>query len=343
MPSFISPNISLAPHTTLGIGGQADFFCTVTDVASLQEAVAWAKAESLPITILGGGSNVLVSDAGVRGLVIKIALTSLDSVVEEDLVRVTVGAGYGFDELVALTTLHGWWGLENLSAIPGTVGATPVQNVGAYGVEVADLIESVTIFDVGLATTRTLTKSDCQFGYRDSFFKKPAGKTLIVIAVTFVLHLTATPRLTYKDLAQQFGMTTAPTQAMIRATVMVIRGHKFPDWHVLGTAGSFFKNPSVSSEYYDVLKAQHPALPGYPNHDGTSVKLALGWILEHILHKKGYRAGNVSLYTEQALVLVNHGGASAQDVFDFSERIGAEVYATLGISIEREVQLVGAW
>ncbi len=337
---MIQNQVLLAPYTTLRVGGKAEYFCEVNDTAALRAAVSWAKTKGYVITILGGGSNVLVSDAGVRGLVIRMCDSRVVFEEGDVYVRVTAHAGTILDTLVGDTVTRDLWGLENLSAIPGTVGAVPVQNVGAYGVEAKDVIESVTVYDMASDEIRVLTNEACAFGYRDSYFKTAEGKSLVILSVTFLLTRAPNRKLSYKDLVEYFSNTTEPSLLEIRRGVTAIRSKKFPDWHTVGTAGSFFKNPRVREVRYQKLCTLFPELPGFPDGEGM-VKLSLGWILDHVLHMKGVRKGHVGLYEKQALVLVGYEGATAADINVFSTEIIDAVKARTGITVEREVQMIG--
>lgn len=328
--------VSLATHTTLKVGGPAQYFVAVTSEAELAEAVSFAHAKNLPIKILGGGSNVLVSDTGVPGLVIHNQIAGITVGEEDTVVHVTVGAGENFDALVARCVQAGWWGIENLSHIPGTVGATPVQNVGAYGVEVKDVITAVRVYDTDRGAFRELSNTDCQFGYRDSLFKQAVGQSLVVVSVTFRLTRQPTPRLAYRDLAERFAETVTPSLSEIRDAIIAIRAAKFPNWHEVGTAGSFFKNPIVAAATYDALKKTYPELPGYELSDGR-VKLPLGWIFDKVLQLKGVSAGSVGTYAGQALVLVTNDDATAAEINAFADTLAQKVLATTGVTIEWEV------
>ena len=332
---MIETHEQLAHHTTLKVGGAAEYFTVVTTEAELVSAVDWAKAHAAPITVLGGGSNVLVSDEGVRGLVIKNAIAGFSVTTSADTILVTVGAGEVFDDVVAKAVEAGWWGLENLSHIPGSVGATPVQNVGAYGVEVKDVIASVRVFDTAVMKFKMLSPTDCLFGYRDSVFKKPTGQHYVITSVTFRLSCTSTPHLSYRDLAEYFADKN-PTLAEIREAVIAIRSRKFPDWQVVGTAGSFFKNPTITTEAFARLSAKYEGIPSYVVSDHL-VKVPLGWLLDKALNLKGVQDGPVGTYEGQALVLVNRGGATASDIARFAEKIVDAVKTETGIDIEWEV------
>ncbi len=325
----------LAPYTTLQVGGPAQYFVSVDDVASLPSICEWAAQQPVPISILAGGSNVVVADDGVPGLVLHIRLRGRQVRHEGSEVLVTYAAGEVFDEAVADTVREGWWGLENLSHIPGTVGATPVQNVGAYGVEVADCIESVTVFDMTTHETSEFSPTDCRFGYRTSYFKTTAGRRYLITAVTFRLSSKPTPQLTYADL-QPLRVAGSPTQAAIRETVIAIRAGKFPDWRTVGTAGSFFKNPIITAAQCAALQQQYPDVPTYTLADGRC-KVALGWILDHVCGYKGYREGPVGTHTTQALVVVNYGDATAAQIADFATGVREAVAEQTGLEIEWEV------
>ncbi len=339
MSGAILEHVSLARFTTFKTGGPARYFISVETPAELGAAVAFAEAKQLPLFVLGGGSNVLVPDDGYHGVVAHIQLRGISYVdVSATQVEVTAAAGESFDELVAETTKRGMWGLENLSAIPGTVGATPVQNVGAYGVEVADSIVSVAVFNRETGGNEVLSTAACGFGYRDSCFKHAAGAKYIITSVTFLLSRIPQPQLSYADLAllEAAGEQTPET---IRTAVIAIREAKFPDWSVVGTAGSFFKNPIITSEAAALLHAEYPALPLYPTAD-TKVKVSLGFVLDKICGVRGYVRGATRLYEKQALVLVADSGATTTDILNFADEIAHIVCAKTQLHIEREVNLL---
>jgi UDP-N-acetylmuramate dehydrogenase len=338
----IKENVRLAPLTTLGVGGPAQYFAVATTKDELAVLAGGAKERGQSVTILGGGSNVLINDDGLKGLVIKIEIKGITHAVtnnDANKVLVTAGAGEMWDDLVAYTVESGLWGLENLSAIPGTVGATPIQNVGAYGVEVGSLIESVEVYSLKTGNFSLLNNSDCRFGYRDSFLKSAAGRDLVVVFVNYLLSKEANPQLKYQDLAVRFKDASNPTQTEIRAAVTEIRGRKFPDWHQLGTAGSFFKNPIITSSAYEELLTQYPELPGFPE-PGGKMKVSLGWILDKVCGFKGARVGNVGAYDHQALVLVNYGGATAAEIKSFASEVSSKVFSKTNIVIEPEVNFL---
>ncbi|MEI6396963.1 MAG: UDP-N-acetylmuramate dehydrogenase [Candidatus Taylorbacteria bacterium] len=340
----ISENILLAKYTTFKIGGPARFFCVVKDEDELVQAVKFAQAQKnsgaqvLPILILGGGSNMLVSDAGFGGLVIKNEIAGIK--ISDDSVTLTAGAGESWDGLVEYAASHELFGLENLSAIPGTVGAAPVQNIGAYGAEAAQTISNVRALDTKAMKFVELLAADCKFGYRDSIFKQDRGH-YIVTQVTFKLLKKGVLKMDYKDVREYFDTrnVTSPALVDLRKAIIEIRASKLPDWKVWGTAGSFFKNPSVSAAKFEELKAKYPELPGYPEDDG-SVKVSLGWILDKVCDARGLTIGNVATYGNQALVVVAKSGATATEVLTLSQDLMRRVKDKMGIVIEAEVEWV---
>jgi UDP-N-acetylmuramate dehydrogenase len=334
----ILTDVALAPLTTLKVGGKAKYFCACQSVDDVQDAILFAKKNKLPIFVLGGGSNVLIPDTGYQGLVVNIKLFGIQATEVENAVRVTVGAGETLDDFVLYSVQNGWWGLENLSHVPGTIGATPVQNVGAYGREVGEMIESVTVIDIETQECIVLSHADCAFAYRDSLFKSQKGLGYIIVSVTFKLSKVPQPTIAYADLASVFS-DVIPSQSAIRNAIISIRSKKFPDWNTVGTAGSFFKNPIVPKEQYEKIKTKYPQLPGYSFRDDT-VKISLGWILDKVLSLRGFEHGNVGLYAEQALVLVTKEKATAKEIDLFSQMIIEKVKNEIGITVECEVRKI---
>ncbi len=335
-------NVPLAFRTTLGVGGGAAHFVKVKTEAELTAALAYGKARDLPVAILGGGSNVVVPDEGVSGLVIEMGIGGISYTEERDgEVVVRAGAGVVFDDVVAGAVERGLWGLENLSHIPGTVGGTPIQNVGAYGVEVSELIELVETINRETGEAHVFKNIDCTFGYRNSFFKSSLGRQFIVTAVTFRLHNIARPRLSYADLTRAFASVSVPELADIRAAVIAIRSKKFPDWRSIGTAGSFFKNPIITKVEAAELHERHPDIPMFP-HEEHHVKCSLGFILDKLCGLRGFCVGPVCLYKEQALVLTALPGSTAKEIDAFANDITSRVRDLTGIVIEREVTTLTA-
>jgi UDP-N-acetylmuramate dehydrogenase len=333
----IEENVVLAPMTTMKVGGIARYFCRAESVAEVREAVDFAKEKKIPLFILGGGSNILVSDDGFQGLVICIAMNAFYVNETPHDIFITVGSGYRWDDLVADTTLRGMWGIENLSLIPGTVGGAVVQNIGAYGVELKDVIESVEVFDTTTNATRTLTRDDCAYGYRDSYFKHE-GRALIVLSATLCLSRRPKPQILYKDLREHFAATPPEslTAQHIRDAVISIRVKKFPDLSRFGTAGSYFTNPIVTRDEAEKFLLQYPDAPQFPV-DATHVKLSAAWIIDHILQLRGIQNGSVGCWDAQALVIVNYGGATEKEITAFAHMIQKKCYAMCAIKIFPEV------
>jgi len=334
----IKSSVSLKSYNTFGLEAAAEFFAVAKNSANLANLLSYAKEKSLPVIILGGGSNVLIQ-ADIPGLVIRNEILGIEYKEVGSEVEVIVGAGVMLDDLVAETVAKGYWGLENLSHIPGTVGATPVQNVGAYGVEVSGLIKEVEVLDKISCKTQVYSNDECQFSYRNSVFKTSEGKDKIVTNVTFLLSMLPKPQLEYSGLHTKLEPEN-PTQQEIRNLIVSIRSGKFPDWTKVGTAGSFFKNPIIGNEQYQKLKNKYPDLPGFSSGDGL-VKIPLAWILEHVCNLRNYREGEVGTYEGQALVVVNYGNATADQIKNFAEDIAQKVLEKTEINIEWEVTKLG--
>jgi UDP-N-acetylmuramate dehydrogenase len=358
LPSIIKirENVTLRDFTTFRTGGPARFFCEVAGEAELAEAFLFAKENGggkgiLPIFILGGGSNILVGDAGFAGLVIKMNVKGMDF--SDDGKKISVGAGENWDEFVGQSISRGFSGAENLSGIPGTVGAAPVQNIGAYGIEVAAIIDSVHAFDVRENSWKNFSAAECGFEYRDSVFKKAKGRYVITSVVFNLAKVGADAvNIGYKDLADYFAAAKqVPTPSDVREAVLAIRAKKLPDVREIGTAGSFFKNPLICEEHYQFLKKQYPDMPSFPAGESEGkkiVKVPLAWILDHVCGYKGVTKGNVGTYKNQALVIVNNfsqvnglmAGATAAEIKNLAAEISAAVKEKTNIDIEPEVQYV---
>ena len=341
----IEKDKALARLTTMRAGGPARFFAVAGNDGELAEALSFAEENSVPFFVLGEGSNILVADAGIDGLVVKIG--SANVALEDGHAGgalLTADAGAHWDDLVSLAVEKGLGGIENLSLIPGTAGAAPVQNIGAYGAELADTLLWVEAYDARAKKTVRLTKEECGFGYRDSIFKKKEGAGLVITRLALALKKDGAPNISYKDVRDYFASrgTRSPSLEETRRAVMEIRTAKLPDPKKIGTVGSFFKNPIVSKEHYDTLAGQYPGLPAFPQKDGR-VKIPLAWILDKACGLKGAREGEVGLYERQPLALVNFGNAHATDIRAFAEKIVRHVKEKTGIEPEYEVSLVGKW
>ncbi len=340
----IEENILLAPYTTFKIGGPARFFIRVSTVDELSIALHFAEKKSLPVFILGGGSNILVSDAGFRGLVIKMEIMGIEYMEgKEGVTEVVVGAGETWDTVVADTVERGLHGLENLSFIPGTAGAAPVQNIGAYGVEAKDTIVWVETVDSESGGLKRFSNDECHFSYRNSFFKTGEGKKYAITRVAFGLSPIRPLVITYKDI--QTYMTEQGLQALsqkeIRDLVINIRRRKLPDWTTVGTAGSFFKNPVIGKTLYEKLIKEFPGIPSFPTEKADEVKVSAAWLLDHIGGFKGVSRGAVGVYQNQALVIVNEGSATSADVDALADDMKKTIFEKTGIELEREVESVG--
>jgi len=337
---LIQKNIPLASFTTFRIGGKVDFFAEVTSIEELEESMLFAKTNNIPFFVLGGGSNVLISDKGFKGLVIKISFKGTSFIEKENDVFVQSGAGEVWDSLVSTAVLKNLWGIENLSAIPGTVGAAPVQNIGAYGGEFQNTFFSLQAFNVQTKEIKEFTKEECLFGYRDSIFKKK-NNPYVIISVT--LKLSKIPRINilYKDVQTFFleRNTMEPSLQEIRDAVVEIRKNKLPDITKLGTAGSFFKNPIITKDKYGELKKEYPELPFFEVNE-THVKIPLAWVLDTVCKLKGFKMGSVGLYEHQPLALVNFGNGNEKEITALAEYVSRKVKEKINVDIEWEVQRI---
>lgn len=330
----IQENVLLAPLTTMRVGGSASFFVRVGSTKELSEAILFAREKKIPVFVLGAGSNILFSDNGFSGLVIKI---EIKGVIHDD-VRITAGAGVQWDDFVDDMVSLNLCGIENLSLIPGTVGGAVVQNIGAYGVEACDAIISVEAFNIETMQIETFLRDECEFGYRESIFKK--NKNLIVMSASFSLKEGSTTNINYDDVKKYFEnkKITEPTLAEIREAIIVIRTAKMPAPGV-GTAGSFFKNPILPMSKYEELKKQFPELKAYPQGDNT-IKLSAAWLLDHVGGWRGVRHGDVAVHEKQALILVNYGTASAQEILFFADEMKSDIKNKTDVLLEEEVVIV---
>ena len=336
----IQENVSLAPFTTLRIGGPARYFVRAENERDVIEAFQFASKNDLNTFVLGGGSNILVADAGFDGLVIQIALKGI-SVGPSGI---TAQAGEDWDGFVAHCVSLGLAGVECLSGISGYVGGTPVQNVGAYGQEVSESIVSVRCFDREAGQIVELTNADCGFAYRTSIFNSTQKEKYVVLAVTYRLKQNGQPKIVYKDLLENFS-DRQPTLEETREAVLRIRRAKSmvidaSDPNSL-SAGSFFKNPIVSNEKYkQVSEDCYGPVPKFPVDD-DHVKIPAAWLIENSGFHKGYRLGNVGISTKHTLAIINCGGAKAKDVIELKESIQAGVELKFGIFLQPEPIFVG--
>ncbi|NWK76684.1 UDP-N-acetylmuramate dehydrogenase [Aquitalea sp. LB_tupeE] len=333
----IQSQVSLKPHNTFGMDVSAAHFCQLDDLAQLPILLADVRFRQGPVLWLGGGSNLLLTQ-DYPGLVVKLALRGIQLLEDHgDKLLVQAAAGENWHDFVRYCLQQGWYGLENLSLIPGTVGACPVQNIGAYGVEVKDRITQVVCADLQAHGAEVvLENTDCRFAYRDSVFKHEAAGRLLVTAVRF--QLTRQPQLktAYGDIQQELDKRgiSHPTPLDVSDVVMAIRASKLPNPAELGNAGSFFKNPVIGQDQAAELLQRFPTLPHYPAGPGK-VKLAAGWLIDQA-GLKGYRQGDAAVHDRQALVLVNHGAASGSQMWALARHVQDTVRQRYGVELEAE-------
>ncbi len=340
-------SVPLAPLTSLRVGGPAAQLVAATTLEDLTEALRWARAHQRPVRVLGGGSNLVVADAGVDALVIHVGLRGLTARRTADAIELTVGAGEPWDELVAHTVREGWAGLECLSGIPGRVGASPIQNVGAYGREIGELVSRVTVLDRTTLETETLSARDCAFGYRDSAFKRDLRDRHVVVDVSFRLTPGGSPTLRYPELQRHFAAlgTPDPTLAEAREGVLAVRRDKSmledPQDPNGRSCGSFFVNPIVSPTAFATVAARvEGEIPHYELADGR-VKIPAAWLIERAGFAKGTTDGPVGLSTRHTLAIVAHAGALAADVIRFAWRLRRGVATRFGVELVPEPEMWG--
>ena len=329
-------NPELAPRNSFHVAQRAARLIEFDRTEDLQEL--FEKGMPDPWYVLGGGNNVLFTQDYPGTLLTPVAqgIRIVDE--QPDCVTIEADAGVEWDDLVEWAVQHELWGLENLALIPGKVGAAPVQNIGAYGCEAKDAIRSVEMFCTESLNTLVLNREHCAFGYRDSVFKRSLRGRVIITSVRFALSRTPRPRLEYGDLAAEVEARGGITLRNIREAICSIRRAKLPDPAVLGNAGSFFKNPVVEAPVAKRLLAEYPDMPHYAAPEGR-VKLAAGWLIDRA-GMKGYREGSVGVHERQALVLVNHGGATGGEVIAFARTVQAKVREKFGIEIDTEVNIL---
>ncbi|HEY9003170.1 MAG TPA: UDP-N-acetylmuramate dehydrogenase [Mucilaginibacter sp.] len=335
----IQENVSLKNFNTFGIDVSARYFVEIGHEDELVELFMdpqWLQMERL---VLGGGSNMLMVN-DFDGLVIRINIRGIEHRINHNEVFVEAGAGEVWNDLVNFCVAREYAGVENLSLIPGSVGASPIQNIGAYGVELKDVFYSCQAFEIASGTFRKFTNEDCRFGYRDSIFKNELKEKFIIISVKFKLSLVPNLNLKYGAIEQELANRgiTNPTIKDVSQVVSHIRVSKLPDPSTIGNAGSFFKNPVISKDIFDQVYSKFPEVVNYPASNGQ-VKLAAGWLIEQC-GWKGKVVGHTGTWKNQALVLVNHGGATGEEVYSFSSQIIDSVYSKFGVLLEREVNII---
>jgi UDP-N-acetylmuramate dehydrogenase len=349
---LLQENIPLAPLTTFRIGGPARFFVEAKSANEVQEAVTFAQSKNLPLFVLGGGSNLVVADSGWPGLVLKVAIPGIEQRFghdDEGRVRFDAGAGESWDRFVSHAVMAKCAGVECLSGIPGSVGGTPVQNVGAYGQEVSETIESVEVLDLKDGQVRELCREACGFTYRSSIFNTTERGRFIILRVTYALTPGGEPHLEYADLKRHFeGRETRPNLAETREAVRHIRARKgmliVPGDPDCQSAGSFFKNPVLSEQQHDDLKKRAEAkgltVPSYPALE-QSHKVSAAWLVERSGFARGYGFGHVGISSKHALAIVNRGGATAAEVVSLRDQIQHRVDEIWGVKLEPEPVMVG--
>jgi len=335
----LQENISLKNFNTFGVEANARYFVEINRKEELAELFLDPQWKQTKTLVLGGGSNLLLLN-DFDGLVIRINIRGIEHRISHQDVFIEAGAGEVWNDLVNFCVIRGYAGLENLSLIPGSVGAAPIQNIGAYGVELKDVFRSCNAFEPETGEFKTFSREDCRFEYRESIFKNELKGKYIIVSVKLQLSLTPHFNLKYGAIEEELanrGIST-PTIKDVSQVVSHIRVSKLPDPSTIGNAGSFFKNPIITAEEFSPLQAKFPAVVHYPAAGGQ-VKLAAGWLIEQC-GWKGKVTGHTGTWKNQALVLVNHGGATGMEVYKFSSQIIDSVYAKFGVTLQREVNII---
>jgi UDP-N-acetylmuramate dehydrogenase len=334
----IHHDVDLAPYNSFGVHASAAHFCEVTNLDELKDALAFGAASNIPVLVLGGGSNILLS-TDYLGLVIRINFKGIERLNTKGLVK--VAAGENWHEFVESCMNHGFHGLENLALIPGTVGAAPIQNIGAYGVEFEQFVVSVSVYDKKLGKVLELNHRDCKFGYRDSLFKNADAQHLIVLGLTLQLAIRHSPNISYGALLAEFaGRDLAEiTNRNVFDAVCRVRSSKLPDPKKLGNAGSFFKNPLVSAAKAETLKQEFPDIPCFDVCEMGLVKIPAAWLLDQA-GWRGKRKGGAGVHEQHALVIVNAQDATGEEIVLLAQEMAGSVLKRFGIALESEVRLV---
>jgi UDP-N-acetylmuramate dehydrogenase len=353
----IEENIPLASFTTFHIGGPARFFTRIKNAEELTQALAHATQHGLRVLVLGGGSNILISDAGFDGLVVKIEIEGIELQKEGDKTLLISGAGESWDGLVQKAVAENLWGVENLSGIPGTAGGAVAGNIGAYGQALSQTLAWAEVLDTKSGKVKKMTNVQCRFDYRKSFFSsyaKPSAQgemngsptpsaesfaPLVILRAAFELSDTPAPELSYKDMKERFNDSSGDI-GKIREAILNIRKGKFPDLALEGTAGSFFKNPIVSAAEAHELQKQYPGIPVFEMPETAGIKIPLAWILDKVLNLRGLRVGGARLFEKQPLVIVAEKNCASDDVQKLAEEVERRVKEKTGIKIEREVKIL---
>ncbi|MCC6385404.1 MAG: UDP-N-acetylmuramate dehydrogenase [Bacteroidia bacterium] len=336
----IRQHISLKPFNTFQIDIRANRVIECKTPDELKEAIRLATESEEKLMVLGGGSNVLFTD-DFDGTILLNRISGIEITSEnEEYVFVKASSGEVWHELVMWCVRNNYAGIENMSLIPGRVGAGPIQNIGAYGVELKDVLHQVEVIMIDSGETRILSNAACQFGYRDSIFKRDMKGKCIIISVTLKLSKKPVIHASYGSIKHELGKKgiTQPTIRDISEAVIHIRQSKLPDPHTLGNAGSFFKNPEVEKAFFEQLKIKHPSIPGFEHHPGT-IKVPAGWLIEQCGFK-GKQFGNTGAHKDQALVLVNYGNATGKEILRLAQLIIKTVEESFGITLKTEVNII---
>jgi UDP-N-acetylmuramate dehydrogenase len=338
--SIIQENISLKPYNTFGLEAKARFFTEINDISDLKNILQNTDYQSVEKLFLGGGSNILLTK-DFEGLVIKINLKGIKSIFEDDAqVHIQAGAGENWHEFVMYCVENNLAGIENLSLIPGTIGAAPMQNIGAYGVEIKDVFVELEALNLESFEIEKFKLHDCKFGYRESVFKHESKGKYVITAVTFRLNKVPIFKVSYGDIQktlEEMAVKTLTIKAVSDA-VIHIRKSKLPDPAEIGNSGSFFKNPEIPKTQYEELKTKFENIPSYPINENT-VKVPAGWLIEQA-GWKGFREGQIGVHARQALVLVNYGGGNGNDIKALSAKVQASVLEKFGIKLHVEVNFI---
>ena len=336
--SNVHKHYSLRKINTFGVNASASLFARPESIEALVTLLEGYDYDQLPLLVVGEGSNILFQ-SDFDGMILKPGMKGMEMLEENaEQVVVRVGASENWDHWVEYATAKEWFGLENLSLIPGSVGSAPVQNIGAYGVELKDRFAWLDAWDLQLKKMVRLDHKACQFGYRSSLFKNEARGRYIITHVAFRLKCNSEMKLNYGNVEAAFQAARGTTAMDLRKVIISIREQKLPDPALYGNAGSFFKNPLVDRTFFKCLRVDYPDIPSYPDTD-KQVKIPAAWLIEQA-GWKGKRIGKVGTWPTQPLVIVNYGGASGQEILDFSEQLRSDVDKQFGIYLEREVNVV---
>lgn len=340
-------NFSLRNYNTFGVNSYAQLFVEVFTENELLQAVLYAKQKKIPIMVLGGGSNILLVSEKIPALLIKMGIKDIAIKSQnENSITITVGAGVQWDSFVQYCVQRNWGGAENLSLIPGTVGAAPIQNIGAYGAEVKDIIDSVRVFDNETMSFTTVNTPECEFGYRSSIFKNKHKNRYIITSVTFTLAKNPIPNFSYpilRDtiLSQQENKNTLDSIEIssVSQAVISLRKKRLPDPNIIGNAGSFFKNPEVSQHIASEIIRQFPQVPTFPSSSSNLIKLSAAWLIEQC-GWKGHTRDKYGVSPQHALILINQGHEHGSDIYKLAQDIIQDVESKFGVRLEPEVNIV---